>query len=131
LTERDAVRRNIEIKARALGGLDRLRDIARRLSGSQGEILEQEDVFFHVPDGRLKLRILRPDWRRELYLVGQTRIHLDSVEGLGTFVELEFVMGPNDDETQGRRVVAGLMSQLGITSSDLIDAAYVDMLGLT
>ena len=27
--------------------------------------------------------------RRLLYMVGQSRVHLDSVEGLGDFVELE------------------------------------------
>jgi adenylate cyclase, class 2 len=36
---------------------------------------------------------------RELYVYGDTRIHLDSVDGLGTFVELETVLGdqPMDD----------------------------------
>lgn len=27
--------------------------------------------------------------KRELYMVGQTRVHLDEVEGLGNFMELE------------------------------------------
>src|SRR6185503_8914246 len=31
--------------------------------------------------------------KRYLYLVGQTRVHLDDVEGLGRFMELEVVMG--------------------------------------
>ena len=30
--------------------------------------------------------------RRKLYMVGQTRIHVDHVEGLGDFMELEVIM---------------------------------------
>jgi adenylate cyclase class IV len=36
--------------------------------------------------------------RRELWLSGATRIHLDDVEGLGTFVELETALGGQLDE---------------------------------
>ncbi|HXK60477.1 MAG TPA: class IV adenylate cyclase, partial [Acidobacteriota bacterium] len=65
---------------------------------------------------------------RELYLLGTTRIHLDTVEGLGEFIELEYVMRPEEDEVQGQRVVSELMRQLGISEDDLIDSAYVDLL---
>ena len=37
--------------------------------------------------------------RREVFLIGRTRVHLDDVKGLGTFVELEVVLG--DDEPPG------------------------------
>ena len=33
--------------------------------------------------------------RRMLYMVGQTRVHLDQVEGLGDFMELEVQIGPD------------------------------------
>jgi predicted adenylyl cyclase CyaB len=67
--------------------------------------------------------------RRELFLVGQTRVHLDEVEGLGTFVELEVVLRPDQSSAEGTAIATKLMQQLGISGNDLIDGAYIDLLG--
>ena len=66
--------------------------------------------------------------RRTLYRVGQTRVHLDAVEGLGDFLELEVVL--RDDETveNGAAIARDLMAVLGIVEDDLEARAYVDLL---
>jgi adenylate cyclase class IV len=66
--------------------------------------------------------------RRTLYLVGQTRIHLDEVEGLGSFLELEVVLWDDQSTTDGERIARELMAALGITEKDLVDVAYVDLI---
>ncbi len=48
---------NIEIKARAKNFLHQ-KSIAESISDTACELIEQEDIFFHIPNGRLKLRIL-------------------------------------------------------------------------
>ncbi len=65
---------------------------------------------------------------RSLYHVGQTRIHLDEVEDLGSFLELEVVLSPNQSEEQGATIAAELMAQLRVEESDLVDVAYIDLL---
>jgi predicted adenylyl cyclase CyaB len=65
---------------------------------------------------------------RRLYMVGQTRIHLDEVDGLGQFMELEVVMRPEQRMAEGEAIARDLMERLGIRSEDLIDIAYIDML---
>jgi len=65
---------------------------------------------------------------RTLYVTGQTRIHLDDVKGLGTFVELEVVLRDDQPEAEGHAVAAGLMQRLGIAAADLLDRSYADML---
>ena len=47
--------RNVEIKARVVD-LKNLKRVAAELSESDGTLLVQEDTFFRVPNGRLKLR---------------------------------------------------------------------------
>ncbi len=69
--------------------------------------------------------------RRTLYLAGETRIHIDEVDGLGTFLELEVVLGTGAGAASHEEGVARcreLMSTLGIDEQDLIDRAYVDLL---
>jgi predicted adenylyl cyclase CyaB len=65
---------------------------------------------------------------RYLYLVGQTRIHLDDVDGLGQFMELEVVMGEGQSDAEGQAIAEDLMSALGVERGDLIDGAYMDLL---
>ena len=164
---------NIEIKARA-PHFARTLALAESLSGAGAVTLQQEDVFFKVPRGRLKLRILAPDRgelifyqredtagpkqsdyhvhtmtdpaslrtcltaalgtiatvrkQRRLLHVGQTRIHLDAVEGLGEFIELEVVLHAEQPSSEGIAIANRLMQQLGIAEADLVDVAYIDLL---
>lgn len=164
---------NVEIKAR-VRDFDEIRRRAGNLSETPVELISQEDTFFNVPKGRLKLRVLsedqgqliyytRPDQegpkrsdyhiartsepedlkrvlelaygirgivrkQRYLYLVGQTRVHLDDVEGLGQFMELEVVMKEEQSQADAEAVARDLMGRLGVETSDLIEGAYMDLL---
>jgi predicted adenylyl cyclase CyaB len=66
--------------------------------------------------------------KREIAIVGQTRIHLDSVKGLGTFLELEVVLKSRQSAKQGLAIAKKLMKELKVGESDLLDRAYMDML---
>jgi predicted adenylyl cyclase CyaB len=162
--------RNVEIKARVTGW-EQLRKRAVAIADRPPEMLEQEDVFFTVPRGRLKLRtqngsaeliyyfrenaagpresrylrvpisdpaaarqmlalvhgergIIRKN--RWLYMVGQTRIHLDRVENLGDFLELEVVLRDGQSLEEGTTIARDLMARLNVGEDDLLDRAYVD-----
>lgn len=166
--------RNVEIKAK-VGDLAAVQAIAEQLADEGPVTLEQEDTFFHCPQGRLKLRRFgdgvpaelisyrRDDTagpkecryvihrtsdpqgllavlsdalevravvrkRRTLYLIGPTRVHLDEVEGLGQFVELEVVLQSGQETSEAVAIAHDLMAKLGIPQSQLIEKAYVDLL---
>ena len=65
---------------------------------------------------------------RYLYLVGQTRVHLDEVEGLGPFMELEVVLQDGQSEAEGEAIAEDLRERLGVARSDLLEGAYMDLL---
>ncbi len=164
---------NIEIKARARD-FSGIRSRAEALSDTPVQVIPQEDTFFPVGQGRLKLRVRNPEpaqliyyeradqggpkrsdyhifetsdpeglkqtlgralgirgvvrKTRYLYLVGQTRVHLDDVEGLGQFMELEVVMRPDQPDADGQAIAGELMAKLGVEPSDLLEGAYMDLL---
>jgi homotetrameric cytidine deaminase len=68
------------------------------------------------------------DKRRHLLVHGAVRIHLDQVEGLGTFVELEGVAAPESDLSDERTQVERLMDALGIDESRILQDSYSDRL---
>jgi predicted adenylyl cyclase CyaB len=65
---------------------------------------------------------------RYVYLDSQTRVHLDDVEGLGQFMELEVVLREGQEDAEGQAIAESLMAALGIESSDLLEGAYIDLL---
>jgi predicted adenylyl cyclase CyaB len=65
---------------------------------------------------------------RTLFLVGRTRIHLDRVEGLGDFLELEVVLSEGESTEAGVKVAHELLANLGISPQQLIEGAYIDLL---
>ena len=165
--------RNIEIKAR-IASVEALLPRAHGLSGSKPELIEQDDTFFAVPHGRLKLRefadgsaelihyhrvdssdakasdyvrVPVPDAtalrealarglgvqgrvrkKRWLLMAGATRIHLDRVEGLGDFMELEVVLVDGQTDVQGAALAEALMQALGLADAPRLAGAYMDLL---
>ncbi len=65
---------------------------------------------------------------RVLYMIGQTRVHMDQVEGLGDFLELEVVLRPEQSEVEGQRIAEHLQHELGIGKDQFVAEAYVDLL---
>jgi len=165
--------RNIEIKAR-IDSIETLLPRAEAVAGTAPVLIEQDDTFFHVPQGRLKLRqfsdgsgelihyhradsaeakasdyvrVPAPDpaalrealargcgvlgrvrKQRWLLLAGATRIHLDRVEGLGDFMELEVVLQDTQSDAEGSAIAEALMQALGLADAQRIAGAYMDLL---
>jgi len=119
----------------------------RLLSGNQGQLIyytrpDQEGPkrsdyhISHTSDPANLKRVLELAYgvrgvvrkTRYLYLVGQTRVHLDDVEGLGQFMELEVVMQDGQSDAEGQAIAEGLMARLGVEKSDLLEGAYMDLI---
>jgi adenylate cyclase class IV len=165
--------RNIEVKAR-ITSVEAVLPRAQQLADGAPELIQQDDTFFTVPHGRLKLREFadgsaelihyhRPDHgdtrasdyvrvpvpdahalrealarscgvagrvrkQRWLLLAGATRIHLDRVDGLGDFMELEVVLADDQTDAHGTAVAEKLMHALGLAGAERLGGAYLDLL---
>jgi predicted adenylyl cyclase CyaB len=65
---------------------------------------------------------------RLLLMIGATRVHLDKVEGLGDFIELEVVLRDGQDAAEGEAIARGLLERLGVAPSRWVRGAYLDLL---
>lgn len=66
--------------------------------------------------------------QRLLFMAGRTRIHLDRVEGLGEFLELEVVLRDGESAAAGMAEARELLASLRITPEQLVSGAYLDLL---
>lgn len=78
-----------------------------------------------VPKGE-PLIIVRK--QREVHLLDNVRVHLDRVDRLGTFLELEAVVDAQHDESSCRAQVERITRALGLGDADFIRASYADLL---
>ncbi len=70
-------------------------------------------------------RVRKTRW---LLLVGQTRVHLDRVEGLGDFMELEVVLRREQSMEEGAAIAESLLARLGVPVAHRLACAYLDLL---
>lgn len=68
--------------------------------------------------------------RREVYLWHNVRVHLDEVDGLGTFVELEAVLAPDDDKALSQARLDELCRVLKLRPEGHLAGSYADLLGM-
>jgi len=66
--------------------------------------------------------------RREVFVIGRARIHLDEVRGLGAFSEIEVALDDGVSAAEGEREARELMAAFGIPESALLAPAYLDLL---
>lgn len=78
-----------------------------------------------VPSGE-PLVVVRK--RREVLLIDNVRVHLDRVDGLGTFLELEAVVDATHDDAVCHAQVARILAALRLGDADLIRASYADLM---
>lgn len=66
--------------------------------------------------------------QRTLLRAGRTRVHLDRVEGLGDFLELEVVLRDGESADDGITVAHALLRALRVDATQLVSGAYLDLL---
>lgn len=66
--------------------------------------------------------------QRLLFMAGRTRIHLDRVEGLGEFLELEVVLRDGESVEAGMAEAHELLASLQVAPDQLLAGAYLDLL---
>ncbi|XP_034948593.1 uncharacterized protein [Chelonus insularis] len=95
-----------------------------KISFTDKSALEAIDKILTDANGRVGV----VEKTRLLYLVGQSRIHIDNVLNLGNYMEIEVVLEDHQDTKVGEEIANDLMSKLGINKDDLLANAYIDML---
>jgi adenylate cyclase, class 2 len=68
--------------------------------------------------------------RREVFHYHNVRIHLDDVDRLGAFLELEAVLSDSATEEVSRGRLQELVDALGLERAEPLAGSYADLLGL-
>ncbi len=93
-------------------------------------------LYQHQPDKTLKNILIKTlgvkavvDKRRKIYFIENVKFHFDTVEGLGTFVEVEAI---DRDGNIGKESLQAQCDEyaalFGITTDDFCSASYSDMI---
>jgi predicted adenylyl cyclase CyaB len=164
--------RNLEAKFR-LADLSSAHERAQAIGFVLRSTFAQDDTFFAVSNGKLKLRdepggtrlihyrrdasgglglseytiaavtdpaatrsilesalgvLARVRKRRTLMLRENIRLHLDQVDQLGDFGEIEAVLAPEDAADPYRAALSEILFRIGVPDRDLITASYFELI---
>jgi adenylate cyclase class IV len=66
--------------------------------------------------------------RRELWMLGSVRVHLDEVEGLGAFIEFEALVSTDQTIAKGHERIGELRRAMGPALGESIACGYSDLI---
>lgn len=103
----------------------------------EGGVKESLVLLADLPDAAAVLDILRRTFpvqaevrkTREIYRLEGVQIHLDSVDGLGKFIEFEKAVSGEAERDAGRSQLESLSRYFQIDPEDLMASSYSDLLG--
>ncbi len=91
-------------------------------------LLNGKEGVKEVLDAALGTKVV-VDKHREIYFIDNVKFHVDQVENLGSFVEIEAIdVDGNIGEPKLQEQCANYMKLLGIQDKDLIHCSYSDLL---
>jgi predicted adenylyl cyclase CyaB len=110
--------------------------IRYRRPDQEGPKRSDVELFRTAPDSGLKAVLLsaldvltRVEKRREIWFIDNVKFHLDRVENLGSFVEIEAI---SDDGTASEEDLRAQcerhMAGIGVREEDLVTCSYSDLL---
>jgi adenylate cyclase class 2 len=123
--------RRLKLRVRGAGAAELIRYDRPETGGVRASDYEvtpmrDDDAGACLVPKEVPLSIVRK--RRELLLIENVRIHLDDVDGLGTFLELEAVVDGAHDDAACRRQVSFLLDTFGLGAAEPIRASYGELL---
>ena len=80
----------------------------------------------HILDEVLGIMVV-VDKQRDIYFIDNVKFHIDKVQGLGSFIEIEAI-GEKGQESDLDRQCKHYMEILGITDDQLLSLSYSDLL---
>jgi len=101
-----------------------------------GGVKESRVLLAPVPDAKAVLEILSQVFpvkaevrkTREIYRFQGVQVHLDTVKGLGKFLEFEKVLADESERDEGRKHLEALQRYFQIPDEDLMASSYSDFL---
>lgn len=105
-------------------------------SNQEGPKQSNVTLYNAAPDPSLKEVLVKSlgikvvvDKKREIYFIENVKFHVDTVDGLGTFIEIEAIdMQGNIGRDKLQKQCQKYLNALGIKDKDLISASYSDLL---
>ena len=123
--------RRVKLRTRASGAAELIRYDRPETGGVRASdyevtpVRDQETRLCLVPSEPAVAIVHK---RREVLLLENVRIHLDDVERLGAFLELEAVVDREHDDGACHRQVAALLDALGLAAAEPIRASYGELI---